>query len=168
VGIIGMNHAVLYVRDARRQQRFYADILDFATVVEDPNGGFVFMRGPDSPNHHDIAFFSIGDAALPSEAGKRTVGLYHVAWEVRSLDELAGLRARLAEAGALVGESDHGASKSLYAHDPDGLELEVMWLVPAELWGDEEHQAIVRRLDLEAEQARFADRPGDRLGDRPR
>ena len=159
-----MNHAVLYVRDARRQQRFYADVLDFVTVVEDPNGGFVFMRGPDSPNHHDIAFFSIGDAALPSEAGTRTVGLYHVAWEVRSLDELAGLRARLAEAGALVGESDHGASKSLYAHDPDGLELEVMWLVPAELWGDEEHQAIVRRLDLEAEQMRFA----GRLGARPR
>ena len=89
-----------------------------------------------------------------------------MAWEVRSLDELADLRARLAEAGALVGESDHGASKSLYAHDPDGLEFEVMWLVPAELWGDEEHQAIVRRLDLEAEQARFADRPGDRPGDR--
>ena len=161
-----MNHAVLYVRDARRQQRFYTDVLDFTTVVEDPNGGFAFMRGPDSPNHHDIAFFSIGDAAGPSEAGKRTVGLYHVAWEVRSLDELAELRSRLAEAGALVGESDHGASKSLYAHDPDGLELEVMWLVPAELWGDEEHQAIVRRLDLEAEQARFADQLGGRPGDR--
>ncbi len=163
-----MNHAVLYVRDARRQQRFYADVLGFSTVVEGPNGAFAFMRGPDSTNHHDIAFFSIGDTAGPSEAGQRTVGLYHVAWEVHSLAELADLRTRLADAGALVGESDHGPSKSLYAHDPDGLEFEVMWLVPAELWGDEEHQAIVRRLDLGAEQARFADGPGDLLGDRPR
>lgn len=156
MGIIGMNHAVLYVRDARRQQRFYADVLGFRTVVEEPNGAFVFMRGPDSDNHHDIAFFSIGEQAAPSDAGTRTVGLYHLAWEVRSLDELVATRERLVEAGALVGQSDHGPNKSLYAHDPDGLEFEVMWLVPAAQWGDEEHQAIVRPLDLDAERARVA------------
>lgn len=156
MGIIGMNHAVLYVRDARRQQRFYADVLGFRTVVEEPNGAFVFMRGPNSDNHHDIAFFSIGEQAAPSDAGTRTVGLYHLAWEVRSLDELVATRERLVEAGALVGQSDHGPNKSLYAHDPDGLEFEVMWLVPAAQWGDEEHQAIVRPLDLDAERARVA------------
>ena len=32
--------------------------------------------------------------------------------------------------GALVGASDHGANKSLYAKDPDGIEFEVMWEVP--------------------------------------
>lgn len=162
MGIVGMNHAVLYVRDARRQQRFYTGVLDFRTVIEEPNGAFVFMRGPDSANHHDIAFFSIGEHAAPSEAGSRTVGMYHLAWEVRSLDELAAVRERLERAGALVGQSDHGANKSLYAHDPDGLEFEVMWLVPAELWGDEEHQAIIRRLDLDAERARFAGLGTDR------
>ena len=40
------------------------------------------------------------------------------------------MRERLIEAGALVGQSDHGPNKSLYARDPDGLEFEVMWLVP--------------------------------------
>jgi len=75
---------------------------------------------------------------------------------VRSLDELVATRERLVEAGALVGQSDHGPNKSLYAHDPDGLEFEVMWLVPAAQWGDEEHQAIVRPLDLDAERARVA------------
>ena len=39
-------------------------------------------------------------------------------------------------------------NKSLYAHDPDGIEFEVMWLTPPELWGDEEQQAIVRPLDI--------------------
>ena len=33
--------------------------------------------------------------------------------------------------GALVGASDHGTTKSLYVHDPDGLEFEVCWIVPA-------------------------------------
>ena len=61
------------------------------------------------------------------------------------------MRARLETAGALVGAGDHGANKSLYAKDPDGLEFEVMWLVPRDLWGDEEHEAIIRPLDLDAE-----------------
>ena len=157
MGISRMNHAVLYVRDARRQQRFYEEVLGFRTIIEHPDGAFVFMRGPDSPNHHDIAFFTIGAEAQPSDAGRRTVGMYHIAWEVGSLAELAEARERLAAAGALVGASDHGANKSLYAHDPDGLEFEVMWLVPPDRWGDEEHEAIIRPLDLEAEQQAFAD-----------
>ena len=61
------------------------------------------------------------------------------------------MRDRLPQAGALVGASDHGANKSLYAHDPDGLEFEVMWLVPPEHWGDEEHEAIIEPLDIDAE-----------------
>lgn len=150
-----MNHAVLYVRDAHQQQRFYRDLLGFSTIIEDPDGAFVFMRAPASPNHHDIAFFSVGADAGPSPAGRGTVGMYHLAWEVATLDELATLQRTLAAAGALVGASDHGANKSVYARDPDGLEFEVMWLVPPSGWGDEEHEAIIRPLDIDAEIARF-------------
>jgi catechol-2,3-dioxygenase len=57
--------------------------------------------------------------------------------------------------GALVGESDHGATKSLYGKDPDGNEFEVMWMVPRELWGEEEHEATVAPLHLDREIARF-------------
>ena len=153
--ISGMNHAVLYVRDAHRHQRFYADVLGFVTVIDGP-GPYVFMRAPASQNHHDIAFFSVGGEAGASRAGRETVGMYHIAWEVPTLDELAGMRERLIEAGALAGESDHGVNKSLYAKDPDGLEFEVMWLVPPQHWGVEEHQAIIRWLDLDADRARFA------------
>lgn len=153
--ITGMNHAVLYVRDARRTQKFYEDVLGFSTVIDHPDGAFAFMRAPASNNHHDIAFFSIGDQAQPSEAGRRTVGLYHLAWEVPTLAELEEMRERLASVGALRGSSDHGANKSLYAMDPDGLEFEVMWLVPAAHWGEAEHEAIVRPLDITAERAHF-------------
>ena len=55
---------------------------------------------------------------------------------------------RLIEERALVGESDHGASLSLYAKDPDGLEFELFWAVPgAESIG-------TRPLDLEGELAK--------------
>jgi len=150
-----MNHAVLYVRDSRRHQQFYSEVLGFRTIIDNP-GRFVFMRAPASENHHDIAFFSIGSGAGPSQAGWQTVGMYHIAWEVGSLDELSEMRRRLTEAGALAGESDHGVNKSLYAKDPDGLEFEVMWLVPPEHWGAEEHEAIIRPLNINADKARFA------------
>ena len=87
--ITGMNHAVLYVRDARAQQRFYADVLGFTTVVGDDDGRFAFMRAPASENHHDIAFFSIGAGAGASTAGRSSVGLYHLAWQVATIEELA-------------------------------------------------------------------------------
>ena len=154
-----LNHAVLYVRDARAQERFYQEVLGFSTIIEDDAGRYVFMRAPDSANHHDIAFFTIGAGAAPSTAGRATVGMYHLAWEVPTIEDLAAMRERLTAAGALVGSSDHGANKSLYAVDPDGLEFEVMYLVPAERWGPEEHEAIVRPLDLEGELGRWGARP---------
>ena len=155
MSIKGMNHAVLYVRDANRHRQFYEDILDFTTVIES-TGQYVFMRGPKSNNHHDIAFFQIGEEAGPSQAGQGTVGMYHIAWEVGTLAELVDMHDRLTKAGVVIGASDHGANLSIYCKDPDGLEFEVMWLVPAEHWGDEEHEAIIRPLDLDAAVARFA------------
>ncbi len=149
-----MNHAVLYVRDAQRHRRFYEDVLGFRTVIDGP-GPFVFMRAPASSNHHDIAFFTVGDAVGSSEAGRTSVGMYHLAWEVATLAELASMRTRLDAAGALIGASDHHANKSLYCRDPDGLEFEVMWLTPPEHWGEEESEAIIRPLDIDADIDRY-------------
>ena len=65
------------------------------------------------------------------------------------------MRARLVEAGALGGESDHGASKSLYGKDPDGIEFEVMWEVPHDQLKDADRDGGIRRLDLQQEVTRF-------------
>ncbi|MAT63112.1 MAG: glyoxalase [Dehalococcoidia bacterium] len=151
MSIIGMNHAVLYVRDARVHKEFYSRILGFTTNIEDRNGQFVFMRAPNSNNHHDVAFFSIGGDAFSSNAGQKSVGLYHIAWEVETLAELEEVKTTLEREGCLVGASDHGVNKSLYAVDPDGLEFEVMWLVPEKFWGDAETAAIIEPLDLSRE-----------------
>ena len=148
-----MNHAVLYVRDAKRSADFYRDILGFTTVTQFPGGEF--LRAPDSTNDHDIAFFTIGDTAGPSTAGRSTVGLYHLAWEVGTLADLAELSDKLRDAGSLVGASDHGTTKSLYAQDPDGLEFEVCWVVPAGHLDETTPSARPLPLDLPAELARF-------------
>ena len=94
--------------------------------------GAVFLRAPGSTNDHDLGLFSIGANAGPSAAGRGTVGLYHLAWEVDTLADLADISERLTRLGALVGATDHSTTKALYAQDPDGLEFEVSWLVPAD------------------------------------
>lgn len=150
-----LNHAVLCVRDAVASAAWYRDVLGFELVVDDAAGRFAFLRAPKSENHHDIAFFTIGAGAEPSDAGRRTVGLYHLAWEVETLAELEEMAVRLSAVGALIGASDHHVNKSLYCRDLDGLDFEVMWLTPAEHWGPEEHEAIIRPLDLAADRRRY-------------
>jgi catechol-2,3-dioxygenase len=147
-----LNHAVLYVRDARRSAAFYTDIFGFEVVDELPGGAAVFLRSPIADNHHDLGLFSVGpDAAGPTRG---QVGLYHLAWQVGSITDLAAAKDTLLRAGAYRGESDHGVSKSLYGADPDGNEFEVMWAVPAAEWGEYATKAAVMPLDLEGEVAR--------------
>jgi len=150
-----MNHAVLYVRDADRTFAFYRDVLGFRLVGEMP--GAKFLQAPDSENDHDLALFTIGEQAGASTAGRATVGLYHIAWEVRTLADLREIGLRLQEAGALTGASDHSTTKALYAQDPDGLEFEVCWIVPPELLDDETvaGKTQLRRLDLDREIDRY-------------
>jgi catechol-2,3-dioxygenase len=153
-----LNHAVLFVRDVAASTSFYADVLGFAPI-EGMAGlkGAAFLRAPSSTNDHDLGLFEIGSAAGASGAGRSTVGLYHLAWEVETLADLAEIGARLTERGALVGATDHATTKALYAKDPDGLELEVMWLVPADLLTPEilGSRDRLAPLDLQAEIDRF-------------
>ena len=159
MAITRLNHAVLYVRDVRRSVAFYTDVLGFRRVDMTPEGfsGAAFLLAPGSDNDHDLGLFEIGAASGPSEAGRSTVGLYHLAWEVDTLAELDRLRSALTERGALVGSSDHGTTKSLYGRDPDGLEFEIAWLVPAALVDEATLAArkSIRPLDLDREKERY-------------
>ena len=57
----------------------------------------------------------------------------------------------------MVGSSDHGTTKSLYAKDPNGLEFEVAWIVPADLLDAAAlaGRSTIGHLDLEAEKRRY-------------
>lgn len=161
MGVHRLNHAVLYVRDVERTTEFYSAVLGFRVVMAMP--GASFMQAPDSTNDHDLGVFQIGADAGASDAGRSTVGLYHLAWEVDTLGELQRLAGVLRERGSLVGASNHGTTKSLYAKDPDGLEFEVVWIIPAHLLtaDDLAARSTIGPLDLPAEIERFGrDEPG--------
>ena len=88
--------------------------------------------------------------------GRGALGLYHLAWQVDTIEELAEARATLVALDARTGKSSHGATKSVYGVDPDGNEFEVMWMLPRLAWGEFENAAPVDRLDLESEVTRWS------------
>jgi catechol-2,3-dioxygenase len=143
----------LYVRDLERSVAFYRDALGFRTKVEIP-GRAAFLQAGASTNDHDLGIFAVGGNAGPSAAGRGTVGLYHLAWEVDTLDELERIAGELANRDAIVGATDHGSTKAVYGRDPDGLEFEVCWLVPADRLSDDV-QMTNRPLDLAKEKERY-------------
>jgi len=153
IPITRLNHAVLFVRDLERTVEFYVQAFGFEVISSTP-GQAAFLRAHGSQNHHDLGLFaSQPNAARPPRGSP---GLYHLAWEVSTIEDLAKARKTLSDLGALIGESDHGATKSLYGYDPDGNEFEVMWLVPRGDWGEYEHSAVIERLNLDRELARYA------------
>ena len=150
---LGIRHAVLWVTDPVASADFYTEALGLE--VKNAFDGGAFLSSPNSATDHDLGLFR----ASGTTSARRTTGLYHIAWEVATLGELVEAKERLARMGALVGENNHGMSRSLYCQDPDGIEFEIMWEVPLELY--DEHDPSNVPLDLEADIARWgADRPG--------
>jgi catechol-2,3-dioxygenase len=154
VNPVRLNHAVLFVADLERALRFYTDVFGMTVVTREPRFNAAFLRLPRSGNHHDLGLFGVGPQAPPKRRGG--IGLYHLAWQVDTIDELAQARQVLLDAGAYTAESSHGATKSIYGKDPDGNEFEVMWMLPRDEWGAYEDQAPVDRLDLPAELDRWS------------
>jgi catechol-2,3-dioxygenase len=153
VNVSRLNHAVLFVRSASAAAAFYAKAFGFVVAGEEFGGKAIFMRAVSTENHHDLGLFEVGaDAPRPPRGA---TGLYHLAWEVPTIHDLAAAAESLRALGALSGASDHGVSKSLYGADPDGNEFEIMWRVPAEAWGNYAEHAVVEPLNIEAELARW-------------
>ncbi|HSF34591.1 MAG TPA: VOC family protein [Nocardioides sp.] len=152
VNAVRLNHAVLYVSDLEQSISFYSRAFGMTVMAREPRANAAFLRLPRSGNHHDLGLFGVG-AQPPRPRG--SLGLYHLAWQVDTVDELEEARLTLAELDAYTGESSHGATKSIYGKDPDGNEFEVMWMLPKAEWGAYADAAPVERLDLAGDVRRW-------------
>lgn len=153
VSPVRLNHAVLFVADVDRAVDFYTAAFGMELVARETGIRGAFLRLPRSGNHHDLGLFEIS-GAIPQP--RHSVGLYHLAWQLDTIDELAEVRQTLLDAGAYTGESSHGATKSVYGVDPDGNQFEIMWMLPRTQWGSHANSAVVERLDIAAEIARWS------------
>ncbi|TDO06413.1 MULTISPECIES: VOC family protein [Mycobacteriaceae] len=156
VSPVRLNHAVLFVADLSRAVRFYTEVFGMELVAREAGLNAAFLRLPRSGNHHDLGLFGVNVAAPRAH---RSTGLYHLAWQLDTVDELVEFRQTLLVAGAYTGEASHGATKSVYGADPDGHEFEVMWMIPRSEWGAYESAAVVERLNLADELRIWSGRP---------
>jgi catechol-2,3-dioxygenase len=154
IAVRRLNHAVLFVSELDRAVEFYQGVFGMTVIAREPRANAAFLRAAGSDNHHDLGLFGLGSAASRPPRGH--VGLYHLAWQVDTIDDLVAAREVLFASGVLRGESSHGATKSLYGADPDGNEFEIMWMLPRAQWGDYESSASVEELDLPAELSRWS------------
>lgn len=100
--------------------------------------------------HHELLLIEVGEAPGPLRG--RRLGLYHVAFKVgEDLQALRAARERVNANGFQVaGQADHTVSQSLYLHDPDGNEAELLVDDPSVDWRSERAwmAAPAKPLDL--------------------
>jgi len=91
IPITRLNHAVLFVRDLPNVVAFYKRAFGFEVFSEMP-GKAAFLRAKNSANHHDLGLFA---APTQTRAPLGSPGLYHLAWEVPAIEDLAAARTTL-------------------------------------------------------------------------
>jgi len=140
----GLHHLGLATHDMEATLAFYEDVLGFPAVVcemIDPPGGGVIRHGfVDAGRGELLAFMEANDVAgVPDDydAGiNRGLGIrggmFHFAFRADDEAELEKRRDALREKGVEVTDVvDHGWCRSIYFHDPNGLQLEFCCLTEA-------------------------------------
>ena len=122
-----LGHVALRVGDLNRSVEFYRDVIGMTH-----KGGFedkVAFLGIRPDASHEIALFQLpADAEGPDP---KRAGMYHMAWEMPSFEDLQAFHKRLVEhAVRIVGYSDRQCNVMFL--DPDGNELEAIWEPSAE------------------------------------
>jgi catechol 2,3-dioxygenase len=133
---VSLDHVNIFVRNAERSYRWYTDILGLHTQDIFHFPGTERMRAAflacDPEHAHDIALFEVGDDAQTQQKGQ--VGLNHVAWRMRNLDDLGEMYHRLKDREVPIRVVDHTVSIGVYFSDPDGNGLEVYYELPRNEW----------------------------------
>ncbi len=123
-----LGHLALRVRDVDAGEEFYTEALGLK--LKNRFGPMAFL-GIREDASHEIALFPL-PADAPGPDPER-VGMYHMAWEMASFEELVALNERLKAKGArIIGYSDRQSNVMFL--DLDGNELEAIWEpAPAEM-----------------------------------
>jgi catechol 2,3-dioxygenase len=129
MGIQRVGHVVVKMRDLEAAKRFYGEILGMRISSESPIA--VFFRFADY--HHDIGVFKVSDEAEAPREDQ--VGLLHFALVVDSQESLVEMYQHLKDCGVSIRATlDHGMTRSLYIHDPEGNAIEIYCEVPEYDW----------------------------------
>jgi catechol 2,3-dioxygenase-like lactoylglutathione lyase family enzyme len=132
------SHMGLSVKNIDRMEKFYTEQLGFTVTDRGQAEGMdlVFMSR-DPHDHHQIVLGSGRPENLPENTANPQFGpsINQISFKMGSLEDLRNIRDRLAgEEGSSLLPANHGIAWSIYAHDPEGNNLEFFvdteWYIP--------------------------------------
>lgn len=131
MGLKGINHLVLKVRNLVAADQFYREVLGMQKVGERGRMYFYHAGG----HHHDLALLEVGTQEEPPARG--VTGLLHFCLDVSDEASLAQLYRQCRAAGVqILGTADHTVSRGFYVADPDGHVVELGVDTPRAQWAD--------------------------------
>jgi catechol-2,3-dioxygenase len=117
-----LGHIALRVRDLERSVAFYRDVVGLPLREKYEKVAFLGVREDAS---HEIALFQLENSEAPGPEATR-VGMYHMAWEMASFEDLQAFHKRLLDSNAKIAGYSNRQSNVMFL-DPDGNELEALW-----------------------------------------
>ena len=126
-----LGHLVLKVSDLNLSERFYTKIIGLR-ITQRISNTMVFMSASDNASH-ELALMSTDQ--IRSSPEKNSVGLYHFAWAMDSLEDLQQIYQKIKNNDIeVMGIGDHGISIGVYILDPDGNQVEIFYELPKNKW----------------------------------
>jgi catechol-2,3-dioxygenase len=115
-----LSHIVLQTNRRREMIDWYCTVLGAEILYEAERISFISY----DDEHHRVAFLDPGPL---TERQPNAAGLNHVAFTFGNLDELTGNYLRLKKLGIAPHRCvNHGVTTSMYYHDPDGNQVELL------------------------------------------
>jgi|SRR5687767_3970900 len=117
MGLLGLRHVALNVRDPQASKRFYSECFGMSVVWEPDPDNVYLSSGADN-------------LALHRSAAKGPGALDHMGFIVSSREDVDRLAADFARRGVTIAHAvkDHrDGSRSFYCLDPDGISIQVLF-----------------------------------------
>jgi len=129
-----IHHVAYRCNDAKETVEFYQTYLNMEFLLAIAEDEVPSTKEPDPYMHvfldagqgNVLAFFELPNAPDMGRDGNTPAWVQHIAFQVESLDHLAGAKKKLDAAGIdVLGPTEHTIFKSIYFFDPNGHRIEL-------------------------------------------
>ena len=122
------SHMGISVTDIKQMETFYTNVLGFSVTDRGEAAGMqIVFLSRDPMDHHQIVLATGRPQQLPANTANPQFGpsINQISFKMGSISDLRDIHERLTNGGGSnLFPANHGIAWSIYAHDPEGNNLE--------------------------------------------